>query len=106
MVFMDLFHGSEKSLIDASKFLQTSSKVERQNVPTYNWLMYFIVFILCLLWAVFIPIARVSLGAHSIDQCLFGSILGIWSAITCHFIVRDHLINHIIRATRIKRAYL
>jgi hypothetical protein len=35
------------------------------------------------------------MGVHSLDQIVYGSTLGVWSAITMHFIVRDGFIGHI-----------
>lgn len=44
------------------------------------------------------------LGAHSLDQLVFGASLGIWCALTSHFLVRDHLINHIQEAKKWHKA--
>lgn len=46
-------------------------------------------------WSFSIPFTRYVLGVHSLDQILFGVTLGIWGGLTCHFIIRDHLINYI-----------
>ena len=42
-----------------------------------------------------IPFGRYVLGAHSLDQIIYGTTLGIWSGLTMHFLVRDNLISHI-----------
>lgn len=35
------------------------------------------------------------MGVHSLDQIVYGSTLGVWAGITMHFLVRDHLIQHV-----------
>lgn len=49
------------------------------------------------------PFARFYLGVHSLDQILYGTSLGIWGGIVCHFLLRDGVIN-IFR--RIKKSQL
>jgi hypothetical protein len=39
--------------------------------------------------------SRLYNGDHSMDQILYGWLLGLWSAISLHLLVRDHLISHI-----------
>ena len=42
-----------------------------------------------------IPYSRYLLGAHSLDQIVFGSSIGVWEAFTLHWLVRDNLMRHI-----------
>ena len=35
------------------------------------------------------------MGAHSLDQIIFGSINGLIEGLILHFVVRDHVIKHI-----------
>ena len=42
-----------------------------------------------------ISFGRYVLGAHSLDQIIYGVSLGIWSGFTMHFLVRDNFISHI-----------
>jgi hypothetical protein len=53
-----------------------------------------------------LPISRFLLGAHSLDQCILGSTMGLFEGLTLHFLFRDHIIKHIINATKVKRSYL
>ena len=39
--------------------------------------------------------SRMFLGVHSLDQVLFGSLLGIWFSLTLHYCLRDLLREHI-----------
>jgi len=38
---------------------------------------------------------RLFLGKHSLDELIFGSSLGFWSALFCHFVLRDWIFAHI-----------
>jgi len=80
LVFLDLFHGK-------------SSPYSRPRY--YGYPSYFLCLFLVLYWAISIPFTRFLLGAHSLDQIIFGSTLGLFEALFLHFVVRDHLINHI-----------
>jgi membrane-associated phospholipid phosphatase len=71
VLFLDQFHGKD----------QTSK----------SWFAYIISLILGIYWAITIPFTRYLLGVHSLDQIVFGSILGFWTALTCHFIARDNI---------------
>lgn len=50
--------------------------------------------LLSIYWAASIPYSRFLLGAHSLDQIVYGSTLGVWEAFTLHWLVRDNLIRH------------
>ena len=39
--------------------------------------------------------SRLFLGVHSLNQILFGGLIGLWSALTLHYIVKDQLIAHL-----------
>ena len=51
--------------------------------------------VLLLYWALIIPYTRIVMGAHSFDQILFGSSIGLWNGLTCHFVLRDGFIRHV-----------
>ena len=38
--------------------------------------------------------SRLILGMHSLNQIIFGLLLGIWVALTCHYSFYDRLLNH------------
>ena len=64
--------------------------------PTYyRTCTYIIAIILGLYWSISIPFTRYLLGAHSLDQIVFGSTLGVFEALVLHFVVRDNLMCHI-----------
>ena len=46
-----------------------------------------------MLFASTIGYSRLILGAHGLNQILFGACIGIWVALTMHYVVRDTLIN-------------
>ena len=73
---LDVFHGSQ---IDTF-----------YSKPFYFFCTTFAVF-----WATAIPYTRFLMGVHSLDQIVYGSSLGIWAGFTMHFLVRDHLMDHI-----------
>jgi hypothetical protein len=39
--------------------------------------------------------ARIYLGVHSIDQVVYGFLIGIWSAFYFHYCLRENIIKHI-----------
>jgi membrane-associated phospholipid phosphatase len=43
---------------------------------------------------------RLILGVHSLDQVIFGALMGIWIAFTFEFIVRIRLMRHIMRLNK------
>jgi membrane-associated phospholipid phosphatase len=74
---MDIFHGKEKT----PKY--------------YSKKAYGAAIFLAIFWATTIPYTRYVLGAHSLNQIVYGITLGIWAGITMHFLVRDHIISHV-----------
>lgn len=64
----------------------------------FKWYQYILVFLLCSAWATLIPFSRYLLGAHSLDQIVFGITIGFVNAIILHFFIRDHFITHIERS--------
>lgn len=80
VVFLDVFHGETHGLVKQRYF---------------NWPTYIVALLAAIFWMVSIPYSRLVLGVHSPNQVLFGSSLGIWSALFLHFVVRDRLIIHI-----------
>lgn len=57
--------------------------------------MYLAALFFFLAWGVCIPFSRYLLGAHSLDQVLFGISNGLCEGLILHFYIRDHLIEHI-----------
>jgi glucan phosphoethanolaminetransferase (alkaline phosphatase superfamily) len=47
------------------------------------------------------------MGAHSVDQVLFGSLIGLWLGLTLEFIVRKWMMGHIMNLNKDRsRTYL
>ena len=42
-----------------------------------------------------IAYSRFFLGLHSIDQIIYGSVIGIWLAISLHYIFREDVMKHL-----------
>ena len=82
VLFLDTFH------------CKTTSFSKPYNSFGQEW-KYYLALFLALFWAAVIPFTRYILGAHSLDQIIFGITLGIWGGLTCHFVIRDHIIDHI-----------
>jgi membrane-associated phospholipid phosphatase len=78
--FLDMFHGKSQPYF---------------KVQYFKWYQYILVLLLCWIWAGSIPFSRYLLGAHSLDQIVFGMINGTFNGIILHFFVRDHFIDHI-----------
>ena len=78
VLFLDVFHGQTRGVL---KF--------------YSWTAYCASLVFAIYWLVSIPITRIVLGVHSFDQVVFGSTLGVWNGLLCHFLLRDNLIAHI-----------
>lgn len=57
-------------------------------------------------WALTIPLTRIILGVHSLDQTIYGTVLGIYYGLVSHFLVRDKLIAHISLMTKQERKFL
>jgi len=77
-------------------FHGAKAKVEDQNYKPlmYSRVSYYFWLALALFWATSIPYSRFLMGVHSLDQIVYGSTLGVWSALTMHLLVRDNLIRH------------
>ena len=82
VLFLDTFHG------------KTTKGCEPFYYGNKMW-QYYLALFLAVFWATTIPFTRFLLGAHSLDQIIYGITLGIWGGLTCHFVIRDHLIEHI-----------
>lgn len=80
VVFLDTFHGRTLDFNEPLFFKSWSRTI---------------CFLFGLYWVLTIPFTRYLLGAHSLDQILYGSSLGIWGGLSLHFVVRDHFIRHI-----------
>jgi len=52
---------------------------------------------LALVYGGAVAYSRVFLGVHSYDQIIFGSALGIWLALTLHYIFRRDTLQHLDR---------
>jgi len=42
-----------------------------------------------------VALSRLYLGVHSLDQVLYGALLGAWVALTMHFVVMEHSMRHV-----------
>ena len=80
-VFLDVFHGASLS--------------GRNCNTMYSKCTYYSALAFALFFAGSIPYSRYLLGAHSLDQIVYGSTIGIWCGFTLHLLIRDHLMNHI-----------
>ena len=58
-------------------------------------LVKIVLLILALTWGCLIAFSRMYLGVHSLDQVLYGALVGIWVALTMHFVVMEHSMKHI-----------
>jgi len=56
-----------------------------------HWWKKVVGFFVATSFGVSIAYSRLFLGVHSLNQCLFGLLLGIWVAFTMEFCVRVHL---------------
>lgn len=54
-----------------------------------------LLFILVLSAATLVAFSRLYLGVHSLDQVLYGALLGTWVALTWHFLIMDDLMAHL-----------
>jgi len=90
-VFLDVFHG------------HTQKNGKRRF---FGWGLYIVAMVFCLFWAAGVPYSRYLLGAHSLDQVLFGVSLGFWEGVTMHFLVRDNLQNHFVDLLRAQNLIL
>jgi len=58
----------------------------------HGWFAYCSSMFLALYWMITIPFGRYIGGVHSMDQIIFGSLIGLWVALFSHFLVRDNII--------------
>jgi membrane-associated phospholipid phosphatase len=82
-LILDTFHGRPLSS-------------DQQGNPLISFrykITYFLCIILGLYWTISISYCRFLLGAHSLDQIIYGITLGIWEALTAHFLIRDNIIT-------------
>jgi membrane-associated phospholipid phosphatase len=77
VLFLDIFHG---------KGFEGYTQSTKHSNGTY-----LLGVLILLIWVSVIPVSRFILGAHSLDQIVFGFTLGLWAAFVLHFLVRDHL---------------
>ena len=77
-LFLDVFHGSTKN----------------HNLKFHGYLVYFSSLFLAIFWATTIPFTRYLMGVHSLNQIVYGTSLGLWAALTMHFLLRDYLLEH------------
>jgi membrane-associated phospholipid phosphatase len=83
ILFLDIFHGMP-------------IKEKKNNLVNFmfsSWFTYLTVLSLAIFWVFIIPFSRYVLGAHSLNQILFGSLLGIFQGFTMHFIIRDRVLR-------------
>ena len=66
----------------------------------WYWRLFWL--IVALTFAITIAYSRMFLGVHSLNQVIFGAMMGMWSAFTAHFYFKESLdkhIRHLIDAT-------
>lgn len=80
VIFLDIFHGKSEPYF---------------NTLYVKWWQYFFGLLLCVFWACCMPFTRFLLGAHSLDQIVYGISNGLFEGLILHFFVRDHFIAHI-----------
>ena len=81
------------------------------NMRFSAWYWRLLSLIVGIAFAAAILYSRLFLGVHSLNQVYFGALLGLWFALSCHFILRDSLlklVNDLIqgRKTDLKQMYL
>ena len=84
-MYLEVFHAAPTS--------DSTSKLHKQVKITSSWPFYIFITAVLLFWAASIPYTRFLMGAHSLDQIVYGSTLGVWTALFMHFLVRDHAIR-------------
>ena len=90
IVFLDVFHGKHYNF-----------KKGLPNVTFASWAWYIFCLVLSLFWAITIPFSRWMLGVHSLDQIIYGTTLGWWTILTCHFVIRDNLLAHFVQVRKL-----
>lgn len=87
VIFLDVFHATHYNYKD-----------NLPNISFYGgfigWMWYLVSFALALFWSTAIPYSRWILGVHSLDQIIYGTLLGFWTVIVSHFVFRDNLLWH------------
>jgi len=80
VIFLDIFHGTPTT------FNYDNDSIYHKT-GTYWFGLVFSIF-----WSITMPATRYLGGVHSLDQIIFGSALGFWVGIFCHFVMRDNII--------------
>lgn len=86
-----------------------SEALSNPNMRYSAWYWRLIALLVGFSFSFAIAYSRLFLGVHSLNQILFGALLGFWCAFTFHFIYRDPLIklaNDIILMKDTRRSYL
>ena len=76
------------------------------QVKIYSYCTYIFCLVGGTLWVAFVCFSRFLLGAHTIDQIIYGILLGVWIALLLHIILRDIVIMHIGNVIKIQRSYI
>lgn len=77
-LFLDIFHGKPH---------------DKKDLKVYSWVAWVLGLLAAITWSALMPVSRYFLGAHSLDQIVYGTTLGLWGALTSHFLVRDNLMT-------------
>ena len=80
VVYMDIFHG-----------VPVTFSFEGDNIY-HSGCKQFMAWLFAVYWTLTIPFTRYFGGVHSLDQVIFGSLLGLVIGVYCHFVVRDNII--------------
>ena len=82
-IFLDIFHGAQVGKINPSKH------------KFYRSCTYYSCLIFAIFYGLSMPYTRYFTGVHTLNQIIYGGLLGTWTALTMHFVFRDHIIKHI-----------
>lgn len=106
VLFLDIFHGNEDSLFEAYKMSQPQLRPMEIQVKIYSYCVYISCFIGGILWIGLVCFSRFLLGSHSLDQIVYGIMLGTWISLFLHIMLRDIVIRHIGNVIKIQRSYI
>ena len=75
-------------------WLDYNQNAQNKEGQFYNMYTRVFLFIVAITFGLSIGYSRLFLGVHSLNQLLFGWLLGIWIACTVHFIFKDKIMEH------------
>ena len=63
------------------------------NMKLGGWYWRALIFVIMLIFTATIAYSRMFLGVHSLNQVFYGLSLGIWFAVTAHFLIKERLMG-------------